>query len=323
MPGYLLETMPSIHASIIGFIGAISCAFGVIVFTKIREFGDARDDIVNTVKMASNLNNANSIEITQNIIKGDRVDWSLALKMIGRIRHKMADEQKLEYTKDLVGVLARAFNAYPFSESGHYFSASIKRRDLQWWADFNYMVQSLANFKDKNGSAVFEVAKFADKEEWGNWSRQYAHLPPEYILGFKEDLGELYTLMVIEYFRKIDSYVRLLVEVEKTVEAEKRWLEDFNIIKIKNDLVWVFSLVFASGVIVPMILLQLRIDYNICMKYGVCWNPLYAYMLFMFSILPYLYLVFRGAKGFGKAPGNVERKDKALYRKFKAWFRTD
>lgn len=323
MPGYLLETMPSIHASIIGFIGAVTCAFGVVVFTKVREFGDARDNIVNTVRMASNLDNPHSIEITENIIEGDRVNWSLALNMIGRIRYEIGDEEKVEYTKNLVGILVRTFNAYPFSENGRYFSSSIKRRDLQWSKDFDYMVQSLTNFKNENSSAVFEAATFADQEEWNNLSRQFAQVPLEYTLKLKGNLSRIYTLMIIDYFEKIDLYAGILVEVKKNVEAENRWMEDFNVEKIKKNLVWVFSLVFAFGIIIPMILLQVRIDFDICIKYGACWNPLYGYILFIFSIVPYVYLVFRGMKGIGKVPSKTEWKGKALYAKFKGWFHTD
>lgn len=323
MPGYLLETMPSIHASIIGFIGAISCAFGAVVFTKVREFGDTRNSIVNTVQMASDLNNANSIPITEEVIKGDRVDWSSALKMIGRIRHQMADEAKAEYTKDLVAILARVFNAYPFWESGHYFSTSIKKRDLHWWPDFDYMVKSLVNFKNKNSSAVFKAAAFADQEEWSNLSRQRAHVSPDYILEPKGWGERIYTSMIIDYFRKIDLYAGILVEVKKTVEAENGWMEDLNVKKIKKDLVWVFSLVFAFGIIIPMILLQVRIDFDVCINYGVCWNPLYAYVLFLFSVAPYVYLVFCGINSVGKVPSKNERKEKTLYKKFKAWFHTD
>ena len=321
MPGYLLETMPSIHASIIGFIGAVSCAFGVVVFAKVREFGDARNNIVDTLKMASNINNSDHIEMTEDIVKGGRVDWGSALGVINKIHQGIDDEDKVKYTENLIAVLSRTFNSYPFSESGYYFAACKTKRDSKWWVDFKELIESLVNFKKQYSNSVFDVATYADRKKWNDWLIDNYHVPKECVLGVQKFMEHQWASRVIYYFEKIDSYASVLVEVEKTIEAENRWVEDFNIKRIKKDLTWVFILVMVLGVMAPMVLLQLRIDFDFCINNGWCWKPIYSYMLFFVTIVPYFYLFIRGVKGFGNAVRTVRQKDVSLLSKLMKLFR--
>ena len=97
-----------------------------------------------------------------------------------------------------------------------------------------------------------------------------------------------YSQIISEYFNKIFMYRdNVLPKLKELIKVHETFNERFHVKKMTLYALKIFSFVFMFGVVTPMLLINLKQDYNIVWLSGL------PYFLLFITTLPYMFVCWK------------------------------
>ncbi|MEZ9643128.1 hypothetical protein AB4289_15420 [Vibrio cyclitrophicus] len=323
----ILDSLPAIHVTILGIVGAFFSAFAIYAYQKLN---DAQEKLDTAVKLSMDLCSANNVYILDSgnkfLTKDGSLNWNEAGKntlmdavYLSETNAVSSSEKVIGICNDLFILFSTIFRTYPFWDEKQrnvlvqdnevltrsYEIDSERIQEMQRIVGYMSWMWSI------NGHALLRLAEkgkecdknnqLADRREW--IKQQYPDLPPEKFEEVLRDFDQRhsyretkYDEIFVEYFEKAhmvkEKVIPSLLEHDSTLTMydQKFKIKETTLKVIK---LVIFNLIF--GVMVPLILLNLFVGVgvegsNILMSSFEgynFWLSLFEYLLLMATMLPY------------------------------------
>lgn len=323
----IIETMPSIHSTLVGFVGAFLCAIGVYALQKLHEATDRLTAVLGKAKVDFSPSSYMSDSIGV-VLPDGRLDWSRFSRVMHAVRSLVlnedyhsagyplrvsSDDEIVSAFENLWVLLCHAFIMYPFNGGVDGIQLSevaekLKQEkfDFKRISEINERLMKLAWFKETSGEKVLEVARkysliLRNRQKEFRQKMiidQRPKFPPtmrqQDIDRMESDITNqpIYTIhaeqVMVEIFRMVDDYSKTFLPLLKDVLGVRdQWVRRLPIKKI-TKLGFVFScFILLVGVFLPPLVTGLQQDFNLCVDFNLCWSPWMGYLLYSVSALPY------------------------------------
>ena len=321
----IIEAMPSIHATLVGFVGAFLCALVVYAMQKIHETSDRLSDAIeqSRISLSPRMYHSDSIEI---VLKSGHLDWNKIKKITGTAsRFVNGEERKGQHPTDdgvvtafeeLWIVLSHVFVCYPFNGELNGLSLSKAAQDLK---DKKFDLGRMSEIRSKLG--YLELCRQHYSVNFLALARSYSEVLRARIV--KRKLEEIVAMkarfagqvtekemadlispienvsevvlnseqIILEFCSRVDECSsRLLPVLVEVISARNLWERRLPLKRIVSWGGGFSCFILLVGVFLPSLILSLRSDFNLCAEYNACWASWMGYVLYGVTAVSYFVL---------------------------------
>ncbi|MGF6591067.1 hypothetical protein [Pseudomonas sp. 2835] len=313
----ILSVLPSIHSTLIGFVGAFVCAFGVYVLQKMHDIADAKASLV---RECEELRCSSHFGAHQKFVTEDGgLDWSAARRCVKRCVYysdQVPDEEVVQCYDDLLALMGCMFMVYPFlsGQQVQHFDEVIQRKRMApldaprlkeltehfgeiygrfTHGDFTGNLRNLAFRYDqiKYQAVIARRAAYIERQPFNpindpddnarkrkDREQNAPQMHPFYpMAGVLDEALEL-----LEKYRG-----EIIPQCHVLIGEGEKWGGRF---ASKQMIMFMLGSVFfllLFGVFIPPVLVWVRESWDVCNDLSLCWSPWYSLILLVVTAVPY------------------------------------
>ena len=313
----ILSALPSIHSTLIGFVGAFVCAFGVYVLQKMHGIGDAKAILV---RECEGLRCSFYFGAYQQFITKDGgLDWFAAKQCVKRCVYdvgRIGDEEVVQYYEDLLALMGCIFMVYPFlsGRQAQYFDELIQKKRMASLdavrlkeltenfgeiygrfnhGGFNENLRGMALRYDQikiqeimerrvNYINTQPYNPFNDPEE-NERKRKVREQEAPQMYPFIPMAGALdETLVLLEKYKN-----EIIPRFHVLISESEKWGGRFSSRQMNMFMLGAVFFLLLFGVFIPPVLVWVRESWDVCNDFSLCWSPWYSLALLVVTAVPY------------------------------------